>query len=100
MTGRPPAGLGIPLSLPDGRNRSAGLQATIRHAIRAGLLHAGTRLPSTRALAADLGMARATVVDAYTQLAAEGYLRTRPGSATIVAGIPSVMPARRDGLGV
>ena len=40
-----------------------------------GRLPAGTRLPSSRDLAAQLGVARGTVTLAYTQLAAEGYLR-------------------------
>ncbi|WP_232525677.1 GntR family transcriptional regulator [Mycobacterium intracellulare] len=39
-------------------------------------------MPSSRALATQLGLARGTVVEVYTQLAAEGYLRTRPGAAT------------------
>jgi GntR family transcriptional regulator/MocR family aminotransferase len=95
MTGRPTcaADLDVLLAMPDGRNRSVGLQSALRHAIRCGLLRAGTRLPSTRVLAGDLGMARTTVVDAYTQLAAEGWLCTRPASATIVAEVPSVVLA-------
>jgi GntR family transcriptional regulator / MocR family aminotransferase len=42
-------------------------------------------LPSSRALALELGVARGTVVEAYTQLAAEGFLRSRPGASTTVA---------------
>jgi len=49
---------------------------------------AQTRLPSTRALAADLGLARGTVTDAYDQLAAEGWLVARQGSGTRVASAP------------
>jgi GntR family transcriptional regulator/MocR family aminotransferase len=45
----------------------------------------GTRLPSTRSLAADLGVSRGVVVDAYAQLAAEGYIDVRRGSAPTVA---------------
>ena len=45
----------------------------------------GTRLPSSRALAADLGIARNTVADAYGQLVAEGWLAARQGSGTWVA---------------
>jgi GntR family transcriptional regulator/MocR family aminotransferase len=45
-------------------------------------------LPSTRALASDLGLARGTVVEAYAQLQAEGYLTARRGSGTRVAKIP------------
>ena len=43
------------------------------------------RLPPTRALAADLGVSRRLVVDAYAQLLAEGYLIARPGAGTFVA---------------
>lgn len=63
----------------------AQLERELRGAIRAGRLKAGTSLPSTRALAADLGLSRGIVVDAYEQLLAEGYLTARQGSATLVA---------------
>jgi GntR family transcriptional regulator/MocR family aminotransferase len=66
-----------------GRRRT--LEAELRAAIRGGRLRPEDRLPSTRALAADLGLARGTVADAYAQLAAEGYLRTSPGAPTRVA---------------
>ena len=52
---------------------------------RRGRLPPGTRLPSSRALAADLGVARNTVADAYGQLVAEGWLAARQGSGTRVA---------------
>jgi len=42
-------------------------------------------LPSSRALAADLGVSRGVAVDAYAQLSAEGFLVSRPGSGTVVA---------------
>jgi len=48
----------------------------------------GTALPSSRTLSRDLGVARGTVVDAYSQLVAEGYLLTRPGASTVVASVP------------
>ena len=63
----------------------AQLERELRGAIRAGRLKAGASLPSTRALAADLGLSRGIVVDAYEQLLAEGYLIARQGSATSVA---------------
>ena len=47
--------------------------------MRSGRLAPGTRLPSTRALCAELGVSRGVVVDTYAQLAAEGYLLTRRG---------------------
>ncbi len=56
-------------------------------AIRSGRLVPGSRLPSTRALAADLGVSRGVVVDAYAQLTAEGFLVSRSGSGTVVADI-------------
>src|SRR5919197_5494734 len=69
-----------------GARRDA-LEASLRAAIREGRLAAGTRLPSTRALADDLGFARGTVVEAYTQLQAEGYLDARHGGGTWVAEV-------------
>lgn len=60
------------------------LAAALRNAIRSGQLGGGTTLPSTRVLAQDLGISRGVVVDAYAQLAAEGFVRTRPGGATTV----------------
>ncbi len=52
----------------------------------------GTRLPSSRSLAADLGIARNTVADAYADLIAEGWLTARQGSGTRVA--ERAVPAR------
>lgn len=63
----------------------AQLEQELRAAIRAGRLKARASLPSTRALAQDLGLSRGIVVDAYEQLLAEGYLVARQGSATTVA---------------
>ncbi|QLE75716.1 PLP-dependent aminotransferase family protein [Streptomyces rectiverticillatus] len=57
----------------------------IRHAIRTGRLRAPDPLPSTRALAAQLAVARGTVTEAYAQLAAEGWIITRQGATTRVA---------------
>ncbi|MFD8690914.1 PLP-dependent aminotransferase family protein [Streptomyces sp. NPDC059651] len=63
----------------------AGLMDALREAARTGRLAPGTRLPSSRTLAADLGMARNTVADAYAELVAEGWLTARQGSGTRVA---------------
>ena len=57
----------------------------VRDAIVGGRLEPNDRIPSTRVLAADLGVSRNTVLLAITQLAAEGYLRGRPGAGTRVA---------------
>src|SRR4030081_2446086 len=61
------------------------LEDGLREAVRSGRLAAHARLPATRALAADLGVSRRLVVDAYAQLLAEGYLTARRGAATYVA---------------
>jgi GntR family transcriptional regulator/MocR family aminotransferase len=65
----------------------AQLEASLREAIRGGRLRAGERLPSSRELARELGISRGMVQDCYGQLLAEGYLTSRTGSATRVAGI-------------
>ena len=56
----------------------------VRRAILDGVVQPGARLPSSRALAADLGISRTTTVLAFDQLAAEGYLTARSGSGTFV----------------
>ena len=71
------------LLLPGVRGRV--VESALRDAIRTGRLAAGTRLPSSRDLAAQLGVARGTVTLAYTQLIAEGYLVARRGSGTVVS---------------
>jgi GntR family transcriptional regulator/MocR family aminotransferase len=65
----------------------------LRQGILAGALPPGSRLPPTRALASELGVARQTVVLAYERLAAEGYVRARTGSGTFVApDLPDAAP--------
>jgi GntR family transcriptional regulator / MocR family aminotransferase len=61
------------------------IERSIREDIRAGRLTAGTRLPSTRALAAELAVSRGVVSEAYGQLAAEGYLLIRQGAPVRIA---------------
>jgi GntR family transcriptional regulator/MocR family aminotransferase len=78
---------GVDLHLDWAKGRGQGLADALRHAVREGRLAAGTRLPSTRALAADLDIARGTVTRAYAELAAEGYLRSRQGAPTVVAAL-------------
>ena len=70
-------GNGVPLRLQ--------LERELRAAIQSGRLSAGTLLPSTRSLAADLELSRGVVVEAYEQLLAESYLSANHGSATRVA---------------
>lgn len=70
------------------------LAAALRDAIRNGQLPPGTTLPSTRVLAQNLGFSRGVVVDAYGQLAAEGFLRSHPGAGTtVVYAPPASLPA-------
>jgi GntR family transcriptional regulator / MocR family aminotransferase len=78
------SGVDLLLELPGGQRR-AGLEYALRDAVRSGRLVPGTLLPSSRALAAELGMARNTVADAYGQLVAEGWLTARQGAGTRVA---------------
>src|SRR5215218_6092497 len=61
------------------------LERHLRDLIRAERLRLGAELPSTRALAADLGVSRGVVVAAYAQLATEGYISVRRGAAPVVA---------------
>ncbi|MFK3978927.1 PLP-dependent aminotransferase family protein [Micromonospora sp. NPDC050397] len=63
----------------------AGLTQALREAVRGGRLAPGTRLPSSRSLAADLGVARNTVANSYAELVAEGWLTAQQGSGTRVA---------------
>ena len=62
----------------------AQLQRQLREAILGGALQPGARLPSTRGLAASLGISRNTVIQAYERLATEGYLQANRGGGTIV----------------
>lgn len=79
------------------RRRGRVLQSALREAVRSGRLAAGTRLPSSRELAADLGVSRGLVTDAYEQLTAEGYLRSGHGSGTWVGdSVRAAAPAARD----
>ena len=83
------AGLGPELLVRLDRATSAPLRVQLeqelRDAIRSGRLAAGERLPSSRALAAELGISRGLVLECYSQLQAEGFLTSRSGSSTRVA---------------
>jgi GntR family transcriptional regulator/MocR family aminotransferase len=63
----------------------AQIEGQLRKAIREGALKSGARVPSTRDLARQIGVSRRVVVDAYEQLAAEGYLLLRQGARPRVA---------------
>ena len=80
---------GLDLLVETHRNRRrASLEDGLRQAIESGQLAYGTRLPSSRSLAADLGWSRGTVTAAYDQLISDGYLHARQGSATVVGFRP------------
>ena len=78
-------GIDLHLDLTGPGGLRAGLMDALREAVRTGRLAPGTRLPSSRALAADLGVARNTVADSYAELIAEGWLTAQHGSGTRVA---------------
>src|SRR4051812_32588419 len=91
-----PSVLGTDLHLElTGSGGRAGLMDALRDAVRMGRLAPGTRLPSSRSLAADLGIARNTVADAYSELVAEGWLTARQGSGTRVAARAEPVAPRR-----
>lgn len=75
----------IPIARGSGEPLRTQVVHGLRVAVQSGRLAAGSELPSTRALAADLGISRGLVVEAYEQLQAEGYVVARRGSATRVA---------------
>jgi GntR family transcriptional regulator/MocR family aminotransferase len=64
------------------------LELRLREDVRSGRLAPGARLPSSRALASELGVSRGVVLEAYAQLAAEGYLTASQGAPTRVASTP------------
>ncbi|MGA5702620.1 PLP-dependent aminotransferase family protein [Peterkaempfera bronchialis] len=79
----------LPAAEAPARRRGQQLQAAFREAVRSGRLATGTLLPSSRELARDLGVSRGLVTEAYAQLLAEGYLISRQGAGTWVAGLPA-----------
>jgi GntR family transcriptional regulator / MocR family aminotransferase len=69
----------------------------VRSAVLSGALGPGTRMPSSRAMASKLGVARASVVLAYEHLLAEGYVESRHGSGTFIAADLTGLASRRRG---
>ena len=86
-------GLLIRLDRGSGEPLRAQLEGAIRTAIWEGRLTVGERLPSSRALARDLGISRGLVQECYNQLLSEGYLESQVGSATRVARGAQPIPA-------
>lgn len=76
----------LPAASAPARGRGRALQSALRDAVRSGRLTPGTRLPSSRELAADLGVSRGLVTEAYEQLTAESYLHSGRGAGTWVSG--------------
>lgn len=74
-------------SEPSGRGAERRIYARLRAQIEQGTLAAGTKLESTRVLAAELGVSRTTVTAAYEQLAAEGFVVTAKGKVATVASV-------------
>ena len=94
------------LSVRRGASRTLGAQIEdqLRRAIREGALRPGARVSSTRDLARQLGVSRGIVVDAYAQLAAEGYLSLRQGARprvshamAVAAQAPAAPPRAEPG---
>ncbi|WP_258371575.1 PLP-dependent aminotransferase family protein [Aquipseudomonas alcaligenes] len=80
--------LGLESSTQTRSSRDA-LYLKVRELIVQGKLPSGTKLPSTRRLATELGMSRSTVVDVFDQLKMEGYLEASQGAATRVSSVAS-----------
>jgi DNA-binding transcriptional MocR family regulator len=69
----------------EGGTRVGGVMRAINGRIASRSLSRGAKLPSIRALASSMRVSKSTVVDAYDRLAAEGVIRSRPGSGFYVA---------------
>lgn len=88
------SGLDLHLEL-DPRRKVASLEEALRTAVADGRLAAGTRLPPSRTLAVDLGIARNSVAEVYARLVGEGRLEARVGSGTWVRGVTAPAPGAR-----
>src|SRR4051794_40944258 len=78
-------GSDLHLELSGPGSKRAALIRALRDAVHRGRLAPGSRLPPYRSVAAELGLARNTVADAYAELVAEGWLTARQGAGTQVA---------------
>jgi GntR family transcriptional regulator / MocR family aminotransferase len=88
--------LDIHITLHGRRDLTRQIYNQLRAGIIEGRLAAHARLPSTRDLAAQLGVSRKTTLDAFERLIAEGYLRTRAGDGTFVAEGLTRLPSARE----
>jgi GntR family transcriptional regulator / MocR family aminotransferase len=98
--------LGLHTTAAPARGLTTWLTTALRDAVLDGRLTPGARLPATRTLAAELGVARGVAVEAYQRLVDEGVLTARPGVGTVVlqagetspaAAAPAALPARPAG---
>lgn len=80
-----------PLPLDRTRPLAGQLADGLRAAAVGGALRVGDRLPSTRALAAVLGVSRTVTAAAYDQLLAEGWVQGRVGAGTFVRAVPPAL---------
>jgi GntR family transcriptional regulator/MocR family aminotransferase len=81
----------------DPRPLTEQLYEQLRSAIVEGRLAPGARLAPTRVAAAELGVARSTVADAYGRLVAEGYVEGRRGGGSVVSAVPTTPTTMRRG---
>ena len=88
-----PSGLPIVVDRDTGTPLAVQVTAQLQGAVTGGALRAGDRLPSSRDLAATLGVSRTVVTNAYARLFAEGWLEGRHGSGTYVADVAPPAPA-------
>ncbi|MFL6044628.1 MAG: PLP-dependent aminotransferase family protein [Propionibacteriaceae bacterium] len=77
----------------DGRPRTVQIYEQLRNAIVEGRMNPHDRLAPTRIVAADLGLSRSTVTEAYGRLSAEGYIEGHAGGGSVVSPVP-LAPAR------
>ena len=82
-----PSGLPVVVDRAGAAPLTVQIAAQLQSAVNGGALRAGDRLPSSRDLAATLGVSRTAVTNAYARLYAEGWLEGRHGSGTYVAAI-------------
>src|SRR3954447_6803187 len=80
---------------PGARGAREVLLGALRDAVRSGRLAPGSMLPPSRSLAADLGLARNTVAEAYADLVNEGWLASRQGAGTWVLNAGGADAPRR-----
>jgi GntR family transcriptional regulator / MocR family aminotransferase len=92
-----PSELAVIVDRHSGQPLALQISAQLQAAVAVGMLHAGDRLPSSRDLAATLGVSRTVVTNSYARLFAEGWLEGRHGSGTYVADVTQLPPSPLSG---